>query len=135
MNPNPATNQSLIDGVHAHLQWLAEFRGMAFTATYVDSATIGRDDCCTLGQWIHGEGQVRHAFDEAYVTLRHLHRCFHAEAGRIANLINRGRNDAAVAAIASGSPLLDLSQQVEAAVRRMAASTPDRGVPKDPVQS
>jgi len=125
MNANPDTDLPLIDGIHAHLQWLAEFRGMAFTATQVDSETIGRDDCCRLGQWIHGAGQLRHAFDDAYVTLRHVHRCFHIEAGHVADLINQGKSDAAVGAMGSGSALLELSHQVEAAVLRLMAQDRD----------
>lgn len=123
MNTEQTLDPQLLDGIHTHLQWLAEFRGAAFTATQVDSDTIRRDDCCRMGQWIHGAGQSRYGDEEAFVVLRHVHQRFHSEAGRIADLINQGQGDAAVGALGAGSTLMALSGQVESAVRKLAAAS------------
>jgi hypothetical protein len=72
----------------AHAQWRAKFRAAIANAETMDSAAIGRDDCCELGKWIHGEAKIQLVTKPEFTALLEKHRAFHVEAGKVAKAIN-----------------------------------------------
>lgn len=78
------------NAVEAHLAWKIKFRVAMQNRQQLDEATIGRDDCCDLGKWLHGEGAVRHGGLPSHAPCLQRHAEFHREAAQVAHTINRG---------------------------------------------
>jgi methyl-accepting chemotaxis protein len=77
--------------LRAHVEWKVQFRLAIFEQGTVDAACVGRDDCCELGTWFHGEGRARFAGVASFEACVARHQEFHAEAGRVARAINAAR--------------------------------------------
>jgi methyl-accepting chemotaxis protein-2 (aspartate sensor receptor) len=81
----------VLDGaIEAHAQWRSKLRAAAQRHEQVDAASIGRDDCCTLGKWLHGKGSSQYGGKPSFANLLARHRQFHQAAGKVAQTINRG---------------------------------------------
>ena len=78
----------------------------------MDAATIGRDDCCELGKWLHGSGRSRCGNKPAFVALINAHKAFHQEAGKVAQMINQGAGSIAEGMLASGTGFSKASSEV-----------------------
>jgi hypothetical protein len=70
--------------IEAHVKWKIRLRNhLDGTSTEVlDPEVICKDDQCTLGQWIYGEGQQYNNLP-AYENLRQTHANFHKCAAEI----------------------------------------------------
>jgi len=84
----------------AHTQWKTKLRMAINNKEKVDAAAIGRDDACELGKWLHGPGKV-HASKPAFADVVTKHKAFHAEAGKVALLINASKFADAEAALSA----------------------------------
>jgi hypothetical protein len=51
---------------------------------------VRKDDCCPLGQWLHGKGRTQWGHLPGLTRLLDEHAAFHREAGRVAEVANRG---------------------------------------------
>jgi methyl-accepting chemotaxis protein len=94
--------------ISAHREWKIKLRTAISKQQQLDAATIGRDDCCTLGKWIHGSAQQKYGHSPRFVELVEKHRGFHAAAGKVAQVINQARYDEANRLLGNGS---DFAQQ------------------------
>jgi len=81
--------------VGAHTQWKIKFRTAIDRKEQLDAATIGKDNCCELGKWLHGEGKVELGAKPEFTALISKHKDFHTEAGKVAVSINAGKYDTA----------------------------------------
>ena len=108
---------SLVEGVDvnafidAHRQWKVKLRQAMESGEQLDAATLSRDDCCSLGQWLYADGQrlrARVSFQE----LISRHAAFHATAGQVAQLINDGQREAAADALAPNSAFSNATSEV-----------------------
>lgn len=115
----------LDQSVQKHAEWKIKFRSAIASQSTLDAAAIGRDDCCDVGRWLHGPGRAacgaRPEFDRAVST----HRAFHAEAGKVAALINARKFSEAEAALAAGTHYAAASSDVGVALmalKRAAAA-------------
>lgn len=106
----------LDNAINAHTQWKVKFRTAIGEKLTLDAVNIGRDNCCELGTWLHGEGRARLGTQPAFRTLVDRHRDFHVEAGKVARTINAGQYDAANAMLGSGTPFATASSAVASAV-------------------
>ncbi len=104
--------------VAKHLEWKTRLRNAALRGEQLDAATIGRDDCCPLGQWLHGDGR-RWSTRPQFTTLLQQHADFHRAAGQVAQLVNRGDADGAHRAMHNGSSFADATQQVLQAIKAL----------------
>jgi methyl-accepting chemotaxis protein len=87
---------AIIDG---HRQWKVKLRDAIENGEKVDVATLSRDDCCALGKWIYADGQrLRERASFTALVGNHAH--FHSVAGRVGALINEGRFEQAIDALA-----------------------------------
>jgi hypothetical protein len=74
----------------AHSRWKTRFRKFIETPTEdLDAETIGADDRCDLGKWIHGEGS-RHAGCSEYEKLKSMHAKFHAAGANVVQEVRSG---------------------------------------------
>ena len=66
---------SLLDeAIALHQVWKETFMAAVGAGETLDVDAIRRDDCCTLGRWIHTEGRARYgAKPELVALLKHRH--------------------------------------------------------------
>ena len=83
---------------------------------FPDAATVGRDDCCTLGRWLHGDGKARFGVGPQFGTLLEEHRAFHHTAGQIVVQLQARKLDEASRLIAG--PFAEHSGRIEALLSR-----------------
>jgi aerotaxis receptor len=74
----------------AHLNWKARLRDAVRLQEQFDVETVRKDDCCPLGQWLHGKGRTQWGHLPGLTRLLDEHAAFHREAGRVAEVANRG---------------------------------------------
>ena len=112
----------LESAIKAHAAWRAKLRDAARQRQHVDAQTIGRDDCCELGRWLHGSGQGSYGRLPAFQVLVDRHREFHAVAGGIAKTINLGNYAAAEQALDGNTPFSRASSEVGSAIVQLRKS-------------
>lgn len=82
---------------------------------------LGHDDCCALGEWIHGNGSREFGKRPEFRHLAEVHKSFHQEVGRVVGKINTSDLQAAENALASNQPLHVAGQELTQALRSMDA--------------
>lgn len=73
MNPDSA--------VSAHTEWKTRLRSAATSQRQLDAATISKDNCRPLGQWLHGEAKQKYGRLGSCKESVGAHAAFHREAG------------------------------------------------------
>jgi aerotaxis receptor len=117
-----AVSEATIDlgsAVKAHADWKLKLRNAATQQDSLDAATISRDNCCVLGKWLHGTGRPGYGHLPQFASLIGAHAEFHRQAGNVANTINDGRFDQALAMISGGTPFNEASSSVVVAIRKL----------------
>jgi methyl-accepting chemotaxis protein len=99
---------AIIDG---HRQWKVKLRDAIENGDKVDVATLSRDDCCSLGKWIYADGQ-RLRERASFTALVNNHAHFHSVAGQVGTLINEGRFEQAIDALAPNTPFTQATRDV-----------------------
>ena len=117
-----AQDIDLESSITVHAQWRSRLRMAAQKRERVDAETLGRDDCCDLGQWLHGRGQGRYGSLPVFRTLVERHREFHKAAGAVAQAINRGSYAEAEQALAGNTPFSRASNDVGVAIVQLRSS-------------
>ena len=78
-----------------------------------------------MGQWLHGEGKSRWGSRPEFLRAMDRHKAFHAEAGKVARLINAQQFPQAEAAMGSGTAYAGVSSEVGVALlalKKLAAA-------------
>lgn len=102
-------DRQIQDAVNAHAGWKTRLRRAANGGEAdFDVAQIRRDDVCAFGKWLYGipPGTVAPGRVE---KIKRMHRDFHGEAARVAEMILAGRKDEAMAAFGIDAPFTNLS--------------------------
>jgi hypothetical protein len=115
-----AINQSAIKGlditsaISLHQAWKERlFKYISGTSEEkLDHNVICRDNACSLGQWIYGEGQTFFSDLTEYHKLKAAHSAFHVAAGDIVQAVNDGAIQKAEALLMDG-PFSGLSREVQ----------------------
>ncbi|GAB4396898.1 MAG: hypothetical protein OHK0048_03280 [Rhodoferax sp.] len=97
--------------ISGHRAWKVKLRDAIENGEKVDVATLSRDDCCPLGKWIYGDGQ-RLSSRRSFTELLQNHARFHQVAGQVGQLINDGRTDEAIDALAPNTPFSQATTDV-----------------------
>lgn len=105
--------------ISAHARWRMKFRSAMSKQEQLDVATIAKDNCCELGLWLHGEAKRDYGSLDAYKGLVAKHAAFHAEASKVASVINAKRYIDADRMMATSSPFIAASSEVGIAAVRM----------------
>lgn len=102
----------------SHIHWIDKLRdSIANKETLLDVETISKDDCCPFGKWLHNEHTRLH-----FGHLHRYHECvekhavFHIEAGKVAELANKGKYDNALRMLSSDSAFSRASIALIAAI-------------------
>jgi hypothetical protein len=102
--------------IGAHGLWKARLREAVFTTVPdFDHASVGRDDRCEFGRWLH----LLPASDRAsghFERVRALHEEFHRESAAILELVLEGRREEAERRMAPGQPFERLATDLTAAM-------------------
>ncbi|MFO0567193.1 MAG: CZB domain-containing protein [Polyangiaceae bacterium] len=109
----------LDSALQAHADWKTKLRMAINKQEKVDAVSLGRDDCCALGKWLHGPGRGTHGAKSSFQKLVSAHASFHREAGRVAEAINRGEFARATEMLAATSAYGAASSGVGVAVVAM----------------
>jgi methyl-accepting chemotaxis protein len=105
--------------VQKHAEWKLRFRSAIARHETLDAASIGRDDCCDLGKWLHGEARRRFGSLQSHATCLSRHAAFHAEAGKVAQAVNARHYDTAEALMDADSGYVAASTAVGVAILRL----------------
>ena len=103
----------------AHLEWKMKLRGAMQSQSQLDANAIGKDNCCPLGMWLHGEARQKFGRAPAYMECVSVHAGFHREAGKVAHLINQKRFAEAETAMGPGTPFTTASTAAGVAIGRL----------------
>ncbi|MFI3155399.1 MAG: CZB domain-containing protein [Methylococcaceae bacterium] len=110
---------NLDSAVQKHMEWKVKFRTAITKQEQMDAVTIGKDNCCELGQWLHGEGKTQCGGLTSYSTVLAKHAAFHVEAGKIATAINAKKYIDAEAMLGGSSAFANISGEVGIALMRL----------------
>jgi hypothetical protein len=103
---------NLDNAIKAHAEWRTKLRSAAQKQEQTDAQTIGRDDCCELGHWLHGSGTSQCGSVPSFVALIAAHKGFHQAAGKVAQFINSGHGDEVEKMLGNGSVFSKASSEV-----------------------
>lgn len=100
----------------AHNDWKVKLRAAIANRQKVDAATLGKDNVCPLGSWLHGDARARFGALPTYQRCVAEHAAFHREASKVAQAINAERYVEADKLLAAGSEYSTVSQRVGVAI-------------------
>ena len=106
------------EAITAHQRWKTRLR-MQIDGTHTESldpATLGRDDACDLGQWIHGEGRRQMGAKPEYSEMKGAHAHFHTVAAEVLKKAQAG--DRAGAGAALDGAFFEASSKVVQAIMK-----------------
>ncbi|TCJ17183.1 response regulator [Parasulfuritortus cantonensis] len=103
--------------IHAHREWKVRFQRAMAQRLRLNVEEIASDQCCPFGKWLGCLGHGRRRPPASHEDCAALHRAFHAEAGRVADLINRGDFRTAARMLAHGSVYAQASDRLVAGVK------------------
>lgn len=78
----------LDNALNAHTQWKVRLQAAIDQKQSMDAHSIGRDNGCDLGKWLHSEGKTLFSGTDIYGQVVHRHALFHAAASAVAEKIN-----------------------------------------------
>jgi hypothetical protein len=86
---------NFLEIISAHVRWKQRLENYILARDEkLDPAEVCRDDHCTLGKWIYGEGQA-YAHAQHFEKVRDEHAAFHKHAAAVVTFVNRGDHDVA----------------------------------------
>jgi aerotaxis receptor len=103
----------------AHQQWRVTLRNAVLRGLKLDATELRRDDCCALGKWIYGGGGRRWGRAPGFAQLLESHKTFHIEAGKVADVINRGQLEQAGQMLESNTPFIEAGKHVSQAIQAL----------------
>lgn len=106
--------------IDAHQRWKGRLeRALNGTSDEtLEIATVSRDDCCALGQWIYSEGKSRFGQMDEFEHLRGAHAQFHLAAGEIL-LEHESGNTPKALEMLSGNDYRRASNRVQLGIVRL----------------
>lgn len=110
---------NLDSAIQKHMEWKVKFRTAIAKQEQMDAVTIGKDNCCELGKWLHGEGKTQCSGLPSYSMVLGKHAAFHVEAGKIATAINAKKYTDAETMLSASSAFANISGEVGIALMRL----------------
>ncbi len=110
---------NLDNAVLAHHVWKTHLKSVIANKGRIDAEVVRRDDCCEIGQWLHGEGARAYGHTPQFTALMDKHKVFHVEAGKVAAFVNTARYDEAARMVEGGTPFAAASLAVGMAVKAL----------------
>ena len=116
-------DMNLDAAIEKHAEWKVRLRQAISKEEQLDAASISKDNCCQLGHWLYGDGKSNLGHSAEFQRLITAHRDFHAEAGRVAEMINARRYSEAEQALQKGSKYIAASDTVRDAIYALKKRT------------
>lgn len=115
-----------LSAIQVHLLWKRRLEAYVygFSDERLDPLTVGRDDLCVLGKWIHGPGGERYSHNPLFCKMKKTHALFHECAGEIVHVTDKGDQRGALEMLDKG-PYVKHSYQVRAELARLAREIGD----------
>lgn len=113
----------LDQAVTKHAEWKMKFRAAINKEESLDVASISKDNCCELGQWLHGEAKAKYGKLASHNECVSKHAAFHAEAGKVAKTINLKKYREATTMLDIGTPYAAASNAVAVAIMHLKKET------------
>jgi hypothetical protein len=107
---------NLDSAIEKHNEWKAKLRTAISNQEKVDASTLSKDNCCQLGAWLYGDGMSKFGSAPEFRSVLSLHKAFHAEAGRVSEMINQGRYAEADQALTDGTTYANATASVRTAI-------------------
>lgn len=114
---------NLDNAVEIHAQWKTKLRSAIVKREKLDHVCLSRDDCCELGQWLHGDGRQSYGRFASHADCVVKHRAFHREVAKVALAVNAGRYETAQELLAPLSPFAQVSSSLSTALLRLKKET------------
>lgn len=110
------------DAIQAHTGWRVKLAVyLKHPDGTINSAEVGTDNRCPLGQWLHGEAKKKYSSLPEYQTLMTEHARFHRIAGKIAGQADSGQAVNTEAVLGGDSEFATASLSVIKAIRTLKA--------------
>lgn len=109
----------LDQAVQKHGEWKVKFRSAITRHETMDAGMIAKDNCCELGQWLHGEAKTRWGSLPAYRSCVAKHAEFHSASGKVAQAINAKKYAEAEAMLGPDTPYALVSRDVVVAIMQL----------------
>ncbi len=107
-----------------HYEWKTKLRNyLAKPDGSLVPGTVGQDNECALGKWLHGEAK-KFAGDPAYDELLSAHAGFHQAAASLVKRADSGERVDGEALLGSSSRFNQLSQRVTILIMEMKRKVP-----------
>jgi len=100
----------------AHAEWKVKLRMAIAKQEQLDAATIGTDNACALGKWLHGAAKAQYSGLRTFGDCVAKHAAFHREAGAVARCINARDYAKAETMLGGGTPYAAASSAVGSAI-------------------
>jgi hypothetical protein len=123
---------NLDNAIQAHADWRNKLRNAATKHEQLDAETVGRDDCCEMGKWLHGTGGSKYGGKPTFVDLIAGHKTFHIEAGKVARAVNQGGANVE-RMLDSGTPFSSASNEVGRLIVQLKRELKSPAKPAAPV--
>jgi aerotaxis receptor len=105
--------------IAAHVQWKTKLRNAALQGERLDEEKGACDDCCPLGQWLHGAGRRQWGTRPVFTDLLHKHADFHRQVGSVAKLVNAQQREQALKSMEGGTPFAQATRATVLAIKTM----------------
>jgi aerotaxis receptor len=105
--------------IAAHMKWKVDLRDAAFKSKTLDAAAIARDDCCALGEWLHGDGRQSWSMRPVFNELVEHHAQFHRQASQVAEVINRRSRAQALRMLEGSMPFAQVTRSMVMALKTL----------------
>jgi hypothetical protein len=112
----------------AHQQWKTRLQESVTTRATLDIATIKRDDCCELGQWLYSDARRLYGTKPQFKRLLAKHTNFHLVTGVVAKIINAKQYDEATAMLQDFSLFSTASADVCVAIGELKVAVANDSV-------
>lgn len=116
------TNITLDNAFRVHNEWKSRLKAAVSSGEPLDVATIKKDDCCELGQWLHAEGKRAYGHRPEFTRLLDKHQEFHTVASIVATIINKKDVAGAEAMLQGSSQFSSASTEVLMAIMQLKAA-------------
>lgn len=109
--------------IQKHAEWKTKLRSAIAKQEQMDVTTLSRDDCCELGQWLHGDAKARFGNVSAHTDCVHKHQAFHNEVAKVATAVNAKRYAHAEDLLGAATPYAKASSALSVAFLHLRKAT------------
>ncbi len=105
--------------VQKHAEWKTKLRAAIARHEQMDVATLAKDNCCELGQWLHGEAKTRFSRLVSHGECLQRHAAFHVEVAKVASAVNARQFTQAEAMLGAGTAYAQISSSLSVSFMRL----------------